>query len=115
MTVEAELWDLEERFWLDGAETFRKKMSDDAVMVFPYPAGIMQGSAIIDGLKSAPRWRSVLMADRVFRRRGDTALLAYKASAEREDAPLTQMLCASTYLNDGGEWRLISHQQTPAD
>ncbi len=115
MSVEQELWELEERFWLDGAETFRKKLSDDAVMVFPYPAGILQGNAIIEGLGSAPRWRSVVMSDRVFRRRGETALLAYRASAEREGEPMLEALCASTYLNDGGEWRLISHQQTPAD
>ena len=115
MSVEQELWELEERFWLDGAEAYRKRLVSDAVMVFPYPAGILQGDAIIDGVESAPRWRSVVMSDRVFRRRGDTALLAYRASAEREGDPICEMLCASTYLNDGGEWRLISHQQTPVD
>ena len=115
MSDEQELWELEERFWLDGAETYRKRLSDDAVMVFPYPAGILQGKAIVDGVDAAPRWRSVVMADRVFRRRGDVALLAYRASAEREGEPLKEMLCASTYLDEGGDWQLISHQQTPVE
>ena len=114
MTVEKELWELEERFWLDGAETFRKKLSNDAVMVFPYPAGILQGEAIVDGLDATPRWRSVVMSDRVFRQRGNTALLAYRASAERADEDIYEVLCASTYVQDGDDWQLISHQQTPA-
>lgn len=115
MSVEQELWGHEERFWLDGAETFGKRLSGDAVIVFPYPAGILQGQGMLEGLNATPNWRSVVMSDRVFRRRGETALLAYRASAERAEEDFYEALCASTYLDDDGDWRLISHQQTPVD
>lgn len=108
------LWQLEESFWLGGAETFRSTMADGAIMVFPYPAGILQGETIVEGVKSAPRWRSVVMRDRKLNIRGSVAVLAYKAEAEREGAPIQTMLCASTYLREDGGWRLMSHQQTPA-
>ncbi len=114
MSRESELWHLEESFWLGGAETFRSKMADGAIMVFPYPAGILQGDTITDGVAAGPRWRSVLMKDRAANIRGDVAVLAYKAEAEREGEPIRQMLCASTYLREEGGWRLMSHQQTPA-
>lgn len=113
MTDEEELWEIEERLWLSGAEVFRSVMDEDAVMVFPVPAGILRGKEVLEGLDGAPRWRTVEMRERNFRRRGEVAVLAYRASAEREGAPLYEALCASTYLNDGGTWRLVAHQQTP--
>ena len=42
------------------------------------------------------------------------AVLAYRAEAERPDAPILKALCASSYVRDEGTWRLMSHQQTPA-
>ena len=114
MNVEDELWKLEESFWLGGAETFRSKLADGAVMVFPYPAGILQGDHIAKSVEGAPRWRSVVMSNRSARIRDSVAVLAYEAAAEREGAPIVRMLCASTYLREGNGWRLMSHQQTPA-
>lgn len=109
-----DLWKLEESFWLGGADTFRSNMADGAVMVFPFPAGILQGEAIERSVADAPRWRSVVMKDRTATIRGNVAVLAYRAEAEREGEPIREMLCASTYLREDGGWRLISHQQTPA-
>ncbi len=114
MSDEKELWRLEESFWLGGADTFRSTMADGAIMVFSYPAGILQGDRIAESVASAPRWRSVLMEDRKSNIRGNVAVLAYKAEAEREGEPIRTVLCASTYLREGEGWRLMSHQQTPA-
>lgn len=113
MTWKDQLWEIEERFWLDGAEAARTRIADDAVMIFPYPTGILQGEACLEGMRGAPRWRTVRMDDRVVTRTGDVAVLAYRVSAERPDDPIYHALCASTYLDDGGTWRLVSHQQTP--
>jgi hypothetical protein len=110
MTVEDTLWEMEERLWVDGADAARTRVADDAVMILPYPAGILQGEA---GIAAAPRWRTVRMDDRVCSRKGNVAVLAYRVSAERADAPIYRALCASTYIDDGGDWRRISHQQTP--
>lgn len=43
MADEDDLWSLEERFWTEGAESARSMTAKDAVFVFPYPPGILQG------------------------------------------------------------------------
>ena len=42
----------------------------------------------------------------------DSALVAYRATARR-DGTTYQALVASTYVREGGAWKLAVHQQTP--
>jgi hypothetical protein len=113
MEEEATLWGLEEHFWTGGLDAARATTAKGAVMIFPYPAGILQGDAIWHRLKTGSKWRSVEMSERNFTRQGDIAVLAYRASGEKTDATLYRALCASTYLQDDGKWLRMSHQQTP--
>jgi hypothetical protein len=106
------LWDMEERFWTSGADNARATTATNAVMVFPYPPGILQGDQIWAHLRQTTGWRSVVMAERRVMRCHDIAILTYRVSAEKADVPIYQALCASTYLNDDGTWLRISHQQT---
>lgn len=107
------LWDLEERFWTGGLDSVRATTAKNAVMIFPYPAGILQGDQIWSRLKPETSWRSIEMADRSAVRRGALAVLAYRISAETADVPIYEALCASTYLLDEDEWLRMSHQETP--
>jgi hypothetical protein len=113
MKYEDALWDLEERFWTQGAESARQMTARDAVFVFPYPAGILQGDAVWREKEVAQRWRSVVMSDRYAYRKDDIAVLAYRVSAERSGEPIYEALCTSTYLMDENKWVRLSHQQTP--
>ena len=113
MTDDSELWALEERFWTGGGDSARQLTAEGAVMVVPYPAGILQGDALLKH-GGGEAWRSVVFSDRVVTRKGDIAVLAYHVSAERDGAPVYDALCASTYLRDDGKWLRMSHQQTPA-
>jgi hypothetical protein len=113
MTADDTLWDLEERFWTQGADSARQATARDAVFVFPFPAGILQGDALWREKDVAQRWRSVEMSERYLSRQKDIAVLAYRVSAERSDAPIYTALCTSTYLNDDGNWQRLAHQQTP--
>jgi len=113
MTPGAELWDMEERFWTQGADSARHMTAKDAVFVFPYPAGILQGDALWREADVAQRWRSVVMTEQHMSEQGKIAILAYRASAERGDEPIYEALCTSTYLNDDGKWLRLTHQQTP--
>ena len=48
MTIsDDDIWSLEERFWLDGEPAYRAHRIASAVMLFPEPAGIMQGEDIL--------------------------------------------------------------------
>ncbi|MDZ7711392.1 MAG: hypothetical protein U5K36_16040 [Roseovarius sp.] len=111
---EALLWDMEERFWTEGADSARQMTAKGAVFVFPYPAGILQGNALWREKGVAQRWRSVVMSERYISRVGSIAVLAYVVSAERGGEPIYEALCTSTYLEDNGKWLRLSHQQTLA-
>jgi hypothetical protein len=106
------LWDMEETFWTSGAENARATTSANAIMVFPYPPGILQGDQIWTHLRARTGWRSVVMAERRVTRCRDIAIVTYRVSAEKPGVPIFKALCASTYLNDDGKWLRISHQQT---
>lgn len=108
------LWNIEENFWTSGAESARATTATNAVMVFPYPPGILQGDQIWDHLRQRISWRSVLLAERRVTRCGDIAILTYRVSAEKADVPIYKALYSSTYINDDHTWLRISHQQTAA-
>lgn len=108
------LWEMEEHFWTNGAESARTTTASNAVMVFPYPPGILQGDQIWPHLKQRTGWRSVLMAERRVTRCRDIVILSYRVSAEKAEVPIYKALCASTYLDDDDTWLRISHQQTTA-
>lgn len=111
--VEALLWDMEERGWTGGAQAARAMTAKDAVFVFPFPVGILRGDTVWQAPEVAQRWRSVVMGERSFARKGSIAVLVYEVSAEREDTPIFKALCSSTYLKDDDVWLRLSHQQTP--
>ena len=106
------LWDMEELFWTGGADNARATTATNAVMIFPYPPGILQGDRIWTHLSQRTGWRSVVMTERRETRSRDIVVLTYRVSAEKPDVPIYKALCASTYLNDDQRWVRLSHQQT---
>jgi hypothetical protein len=110
---EAALWDLEARFWTSGADTARATTSPDAVMILPYPPGILRGDRLWPRLPDATGWRTVHMTDRTVTSHGTLVILAYRVSAEKAGTAIHEALCASTYLRSGDGWTRLSHQQTP--
>jgi len=112
---EATLWEQEERFWTGGADSARRMTAPDAVFVFPYPAGILQGNGIWREKNVAQRWRSIAISDRYLSIRQGIAVLAYRVTAERTDEPVYEALCTSAYVKDNDAWLRMSHQQTPAE
>lgn len=113
MTFE-EHWDAEKRFWLDGPDFYKDRMAPAALMVFPAPVGLLEGKAIVDGLRQGPRWQSVDFSETAEAALGDTVVLAYRATGRRQGAEPYTALCSSTYVRTEGGWKLLSHQQTPA-
>lgn len=107
-----EVWTIEHGLWLGRAEFYADHMAPDAIMVFPAPTGILHGDAIIAGMEGAPPWTRVEMDDRVQRIDGDVAVIAYRATGHRDDAPPYRVRCGSTYIRTD-RWRIAAHQQTP--
>jgi hypothetical protein len=113
-----ELLDLERRGWdalcTEGAaaDFYREVLARRVLMLFPGGMVIDDRDAVISSM-SGPPWRSYELDDtRVLRLTDDTAVVAYRATAVREDEPYTALI-ASTYVREDGAWKLAVHQQTP--
>lgn len=95
----------------DGS-TYRERLSDDAVVVFP--GKVLDKPSTIAAMDSSPAWDDLSFDSRRLRvLDDDAAIITYrfrgKRGYERYDAVLS-----STYVREsGGDWELAFHQQTP--
>ncbi|EYD71661.1 hypothetical protein [Limimaricola hongkongensis] len=107
-----ELWALEKRNWLDGADFYERQLAPDAAMVIPYPEARKDRIAALSGKCPARQWEAVELYDQSVTQRGETVLLSYRVVAWRDccAAPL-RARCASTYLDDDGSWLRLSHER----
>jgi hypothetical protein len=116
MNLEAELLALEERFWKGDVEFYRRNFTEDSIMAFPPPLGMMAKEATIAAIANSDRWADVAFDDvRLIRLAENVAILAYAADARREgeDARYSAVV-SSAYVRQDGTWKLAFHQQTPA-
>lgn len=117
MGIEADLVELEKRFWEapGDASVYREKMVEDGWVLMPPPAGMMGRDRTADAVESSPPWVTYELHDiNCVELGSDAAVLTYRAVASREDrSEPYEALISSTYRNDNGEWKLVTHQQTP--
>jgi Domain of unknown function (DUF4440) len=110
------LFAMEEQFWLESADYYRRNLADAALMVFPDPAGVQVKDEILS-FAGASRWSEVALEEhRVMELTNGAALVTYKATAHRLGEPKPYRARASSaYVHDGRHWKLAFHQQTPLD
>lgn len=109
-----DIWCLEERLWVEGAETWARLFHPDCVIAMPDPAGVLAGEAVAASLVTMPRWSSVhIMGQAAGRIDAGLVVLAYVGEGRRPEAPVYRALCTSTWRGDEGGWKLVQHQQTP--
>jgi len=106
--------ELERRFWTEGAEFYEHYLAEDAVMVFPPPAGILQREEVIASLEGVPRWEEVTMeALQLHHPTADAVCLTYQAVAKRAGQEnLYRALVSSLYVWESEHWKLAMHQHT---
>ena len=109
-----EIWELECRFWLEGAQVYEAHLHEDAHMIFP-AMGILDRTAILNGLREFPRWTHVDMCNRQAFGAGNTVCVAYIAIARRGEAQPYRCFCGSTYVRAGNGPIMVAHQQTLMD
>ena len=112
-----EAWTMEKRFWTEGPGFYREHLSDECLLTFPAPTGILQGTGFVDDMEGEPLWQAVDFLERAVTRPSDDVLtLAYMAEGEKrdgEEAVLYRAHCSSSYVRRDGCWLLFQHQQTP--
>lgn len=115
-----ELLELERAGWRalsssgDAATAFYGEvLAPQVVMLLPGGLWITDRQQAIRSMGGAP-WDAHQLADERVDALTDTcAIVSYRASARRGDLEY-RALMSSTYVADGGRWRLAVHQQTPA-
>lgn len=110
LELERQLWNADEAF-------YRDTLSEDAVMVFPEPTGVLDRSSVLESLGGADRWRRIEFEDERLVEVDDAVVqLVYRAVAERSgDGSEYTAFITTTYVRTNGSWRLVSHQQTPIE
>jgi hypothetical protein len=113
-TLEQSLWDMEQKFWLDGADFHARHLTEDCVLLLPRPTGVLSKDSAIEWIRDTPRWTGVRFGGRRPLRLNDRIiLLTYSASAHRRKELTTyRVLASSLYVNRDGEWRVAFHQET---
>jgi hypothetical protein len=116
MALEKQLLKLEERFWKGDADFYRRNLTDDSLMVFAEPVGILTKDQTVQAVAAGPRWAEVQFREvRVVRLTDGAAVVTYKARARHEGGDSEySALVSSAYVNRRGSWKLAVHQQTPA-
>jgi hypothetical protein len=117
MEAEETLLKLERRLWNADEEFYRKTLTDDALMVFPAPTGILDRSAILESVGGDDRWSRIDFNDeRLLEIDAGVVQLVYRAVAERsEDGSEYRAHITTTYVRENESWNVASHQQTPVD
>jgi hypothetical protein len=116
MTAENDLFELERLFWSEVADTdfYRSHITDNVVMVFPAPYGIMERDATLAAVEAATRWEACDFMDmHLVELTEDSAVIAYRADARRPDGSTYATFATSSYVKQAGSWKLAVHQQTP--
>lgn len=111
---DSELLDFERAFWTSDASFYDDHLTAGSAMVFP-GLGFLDRSAVIEGLRDGPRWRSVSISDAgVMRPSTGLAIVSYEAQAMREgDDDPYRAYVSSLYVEAGDGWKLAFHQHTP--
>lgn len=111
-----EIEELERRGWEalsgpDGAAFYEDVITDDGLMVFP---GLtLDKAAAVAAIADASPWQRHRLDDVRIAEAGDTAVITYRATAQREGDPEYRARMSSVYARIDGRWRLVLHQQSP--
>jgi len=114
MSVREQLLHLESQFWgaAGNREFYDAHFADDGLMAFT--VGIMTKPQVLAAMAGAPSWSSFTVDDPRYVEVGDdVAAIVYATEAENERGEEHRAVVTSVYVNRGGEWILVLHQQTP--
>ena len=112
MDLAETLLTLERRLTEGDADAYRELLTDDATVVVP--GAMLDKDRCVAAIDASDGWDDVSLDDvRLVTPRGDMAVLTYRFTGRRGDAPAYVALLSSVYVGGDGAWRVALHQQTP--
>ena len=116
--MQDELIELEREAWRAlstagaAAGFYERVLASKVLMLLPGGLVIDDRQRVIESMRGEPWSFHELSDERVLPLGDAAAVVTYKATAERGDFRYTALF-NSTYVREGGQWRLALHQQTP--
>ncbi|MCC5655352.1 nuclear transport factor 2 family protein [Nostoc sp. XA013] len=117
MDLKETLMALEEQFWRASSaanvDLIRGYLTEDALTVGNF--GVLNKETLIATNQGQPPflfWR-IVDAPRIMQLTTDSAVVIYKANAQRKGREPFTVIMSSTYVSRGGSWKLAFHHQTP--
>lgn len=108
------IWRFEEKLWLGDKEVYESLIDDECVMALPAQPYVFTAEAAIQAVADTPRWSEVTFSEqKVQRPEEGLIVIAYKASASRDDEAY-EAYCTTSIRRRGHEdWLVVQHSQLP--
>jgi hypothetical protein len=92
---------------------YAENLAANVLMLLPGGIVIDDREAVIESMSGSP-WKAFELSDhRVLELSDRSAVVAYRATAQRAGREAYTALFNSIYVREGSAWRLAVHQQTP--
>jgi hypothetical protein len=113
MNLQDNLLAMERKLWSGGKAAYERTLDEDCLNAFTQMAGVSSRDSIAEQA-DANRWHDLrLDVEGFLQPTDDVALLTYHASAVRGKDEPYEARVSSGYVNRGGDWKMMFHQQTP--
>lgn len=116
MTLEDQLFAIDEGFWLRGRDHFLAHLDDKALVDLPQAGemhGVFEREQIAANARTFAGWRDLRMVDRQFVHCGEVAIISYKADVTGVNGVSYSALVSSGYFRRDDGWKLGFHQHSP--
>lgn len=116
MSLQEELFRIEEGFWLSGEDHFLQHLDERCLLAFPQMEQMHGVLPRADVARTAvpDRWRDLRISNRALVQLGDDAcVISYRADVTRGDGTPYAALIGSSYVRRREGWKLASHQHSP--
>jgi hypothetical protein len=109
------LWTIERGFWSGDAAFYQANLTEDALIAFAPPVGLLPKARAVESVGELPRWQSVELEDcRAIFVSDCVVLLAYRACGLGcGDGEPHAARVVSSYVKRRGRWMLVFQQHTP--
>lgn len=112
MSLKHDLYELERELGDGDGDTYRRHLTDEAVVVVPGQA--MTKDQTVQAMDAGAGWDDFSFDDERFAEiADDAALLSYRFQGRRGEDFTYSALMGSVYVRRDGAWKMAYHQQTP--
>ena len=113
LRLEREGWEALSASGEAAGRFYAENLAADVLMLLPGGMVLDDRQEVVESMGGSP-WTSFKLSDeRVLELVEGCAVVAYRATAQREGGEPYTALFNSTYVREDGAWRLAIHQQTP--